>query len=216
MHTRFVAAFAAITVLPTFAFAEGAEEEASGPGVVRLHVQAGDARVEVVEMTNRMTGTLNGRPFELATKRRVCVAPCDAIIDGRAGNPFFLEGDVPGAGPFTLTDRSGPQTLEVRPGSYRVQAAGIGLLALGPMAMVAGGIVAMFGPATKHEPAPAQAPSSEDAMYVSGAVVGGAGVAMLVTGIALLATHGTRFHFTTPARAGAVTWDAQRPLALRF
>ncbi|MBX7080854.1 MAG: hypothetical protein K1X88_16770 [Nannocystaceae bacterium] len=79
--------------------------------------------------------------------RSVCAAPCDRPIDGTRAQEFFLatgEGAMWTASrKFTLADRQGDVTLEVRPGSKGLRIVGAVLLGIGIGCAIGGAILAI-------------------------------------------------------------------------
>jgi hypothetical protein len=110
-------------------------------GVVRLHVES-PLPAQVTEHLGT-SDTKYGRAVITVFEqiRRVCMAPCDTMVDGRSGNAFTVTSptdDFPEPGAFQLGDRSGDVTLRVEPGSNGRRAAGRWLTVLGGAAFLIG------------------------------------------------------------------------------
>ncbi|AKT44065.1 hypothetical protein [Chondromyces crocatus] len=166
------------------------------PGVVRLRIEASKPGVDLYEIAGSglISGFLVGgrisKLYVVDVARKVCAAPCDRVIDGRAGQDFFFSGDgITGSETFRLNDQTGRMLARVDAGSLAARSAGAVLTYTGGGAVLAGGVVLGVGAA-------AMAQSSDDVaptLSIMGGATLGVGVALLIPGILLIATSGTEF-----------------------
>lgn len=112
--------------------------------------------------------------------RSVCRAPCERVIDGSAGNPFFFGGSrtVPSR-IFYLKDLEGDYVARVKPGRVGMLLGGAALLGLGYAGTLGGGLV--VGLSRDEEP------------RLVGGIVLGAGLALLAASIAMIVRGTTRY-----------------------
>jgi hypothetical protein len=115
-----------------------------------------------------------------SAKRLVCRAPCGQIVDGSSGNPFQLGGDgITSSKLFHLKDLEGDHVLHVRPGRTSLGVGGFVATVFGTMGIGAGSMMMLM--------------TRRDETRIGGGMVLGAGVALLVAGIVLLARGITRY-----------------------
>jgi hypothetical protein len=94
------------------------------PGVVRLHIES-----NTKDVTVRRHDPIRHVDDEL------CKLPCDTVLDGRDGRPFYLEGGASRMKPFTLTGLQGDVTARVK--AYpAMRYAGASLMSIGGAGMV--------------------------------------------------------------------------------
>ena len=119
----------------------------------------------------------------------VCQAPCDRIIDGRAGEEFYFAGDeIPASRSFALAEKSGDVVAAVHKGNHALLATGHALLAPAILHLVAGAVLVPFL-ALEHDPSTAL-----DLQYATGATIG-LGAALLVTSIVMIVEGRTTYRF---------------------
>ena len=126
--------------------------------------------------------------------RRVCVTPCDTVIDVRRGYTFSLTSPLfPDPPDFDLSKRTGDVRITVAPGDAK-------LLEVGRWTTAVGALGSLFGTAAL----PSSFASDESPGFkamTAGVLVGGA--AMLAGGIVLIARYRTHLRFAPPAQAKA-------------
>jgi hypothetical protein len=112
--------------------------------------------------------------------RSVCRAPCERVIDGSAGNPFFFGGSrtMPSR-IFYLKDLEGDYVARVKPGRVGLLLGGVSAFGLGYAGTLSGGL--LFG-LTRDEDT-----------RLAGGIVLGAGLALIAAGIAMLVRGTTRY-----------------------
>jgi hypothetical protein len=112
--------------------------------------------------------------------RSVCRAPCDRVIDGSAGNPFFFGGSrtVPSR-IFYLKDLEGDYVARVKPGRIGLLLGGAGAFGLGYAGTLTGGLLVGL--------------TRDDDTRLAGGIVLGAGLALLAASIAMLVRGTTRY-----------------------
>jgi hypothetical protein len=108
-----------------------------GPGRPRLHIVADRTPLLIFQLQeDRAHGTSSSEPL--------CVAPCDAVIDGSGGAGFYF--GAPGIAPsvpFALRDLKGSQEVHVRAGNQRLTVFGFIASSLGMCSLV-GSLSALF------------------------------------------------------------------------
>lgn len=152
-----------------------------GPSRPRISIEVDARRPAEVHLFEAGFPVVGARPGSsiYAAARTVCRAPCGRVIDGSAGNPFFFGGDrlIPSR-PLYLRDLEGDYVAKVRPGRARLLYGGVLATGFGYAGTLAGGLLVGF---------------TKDETRTAGAVVLGAGVALLVAGIVMIAKGRTRF-----------------------
>lgn len=158
------------------------------PGLPRLHIDA-DKPVTLKEETRP--------PGDKPSVRPVCEAPCDQIIDGRAGQRFFFGGrGVSPSKRFQLGDEHGDLTVRVNPGSSALRGGGIALT-------VVGSVAALVGLSLLLTDAVLNASSSSPRLRgfdIAGVVTTAAGLPILAGGVVMLTMSSTTYSFL---RSGA-------------
>lgn len=165
------------------------------PGVVRLHVLAGDPHVEVHGPSSG-TPTYYGGVATRLEEGVVCRAPCGSVVDGRSGQWLRFGGPgITSSSKLQLLDKKGDQWVHVEPGSSDLRTAGFSVLALGA-GPVAAGIVMSWVLAIRsvYEDA---LPSATAGLAVSFAV-GGAGV---IGGLTMIGMSRTTYQFVERGHA---------------
>jgi hypothetical protein len=113
-------------------------------GVVYLHVETQAPRLEM----RVFDGHYRRRRGWGVLSRRICVAPCDQIVDAREGARYFFQGPgLTSSDLFRLNDRAGPLTARVVAGSRRAGEAGALAGVFGLASTFAGGLVLGVGQA---------------------------------------------------------------------
>lgn len=159
-------------------------EPTPGPSRPRIAIEVLSRRPTEVHLFEagfpaQVLGVKTGSAAYYAAARTVCRAPCGKVIDGGAGNPYFFGGDrlVPSR-PLYLRDLEGDYVARVRPGRTRLLAGGIAAAGFGYAGTLTGGLLVGI---TRGE------------TRTAGAVVLGAGVALLITGIVMIVKGRTRY-----------------------
>jgi len=173
------------------------------PGIFQLHID-GPAGVPLTEHLG-ITGTHYGVASLNVTEstRRVCVSPCDVVIDARADHELTLDATAfPAPRAFRLPGQGGNLTLFVIPGNDWGLTAGRWTTALGALAFGYGVIAVAFD--YRDGPAPLTGANAEAVGLLA------AGAVALAGGIVLLVTQHTRIRFapgaSAPGAAGAVSF----------
>lgn len=163
----------------------------AAPGAPRLHIElTRPADLKLYEVTGEFSG-INYRGFSSGTtSSAVCVAPCDRVIDGRRGQPFFFNGDgVVKSRDFSLSDYGGDVVARVRPGSSGLRVGSIVVMSLGGVGIGTGAfllLTAKNGISQEYDdmnrPLPLARPNyvPATALLISGALVVAGGLAMLL------------------------------------
>lgn len=158
------------------------------PGLPRLHIDT-EKPVTLKEETRL--------PGEKPIVRPVCDAPCDQIIDGRAGQRFFFGGrGVSSSKRFQLGDERGDLRVRVNPGSSSLRGGGIALTVIGSVA-------ALVGLSLLLTDAALNAGSSSSRLRgfdIAGVATAAAGLPIQAGGIVMLTMSGTTYSFL---RSGA-------------
>ncbi len=170
---------------------------APAPGAPRLHIESATPGVTLFEISPSVaTFGPRGTSYGVYT-RPVCSAPCDRVVDGRAGQSFYFGGEgVTASSSFQLADRGGDVAATVLPGSARTRFIGAVLTGVGATALLAG--VIMVPIAVNY---PELAPDGSTTNVVStpllagGSVLAGAGLGLLVGGIVTLVKSRTAVTF---------------------
>jgi hypothetical protein len=128
----------------------------------------------------------------------MCNAPCDQVIDARAGS-FVLTGiDIPPSSPFQLSLFSGDLTLHVKAGNSGRRMLGIVGISLGLVAACVA--VVGFGVAASLSPVRQQRGEAEP-LFMTGIIGAGATVVLGGGGLLLVSGSGTEYTLDTkPAR----------------
>jgi len=166
------------TVPPTVSPTVSPTDPPPGPGRPRIHIEL--ARPAPVRLFEASAAAMMGHNANFAalqmSARSVCVAPCDRVIDGSQGYPYFFGGDrlVPSR-PIYLSELEGEYVARVRPGRRGVLIGGVLATAYGFTGALAGGIVTGV---------------ARERTQVTGGIVLGVSAALLISGIVML-VHGT-------------------------
>jgi hypothetical protein len=158
---------------------------AGGP---RLHIETDDQSVTLHRITGSIAVEGAGSSAVAISSRPVCAAPCDRVVDPGEADEFFFTGEsAPSSSSFRLSSVSGDVTARVHPGSMGRRIGGAWLTMLGATGVLAGGAIlgvsaALDDPAFNAKP-----------YVIAGGISLGAGAAMLIGGIALLASSGTSY-----------------------
>jgi hypothetical protein len=136
-----VSAISAVEVAERGGFSLLAQAGTSERGVVRIHIESDNPAVEL----QRIGGTAYGGRGDAVLLEPVCNAPCDQVVNARAGS-FVLVGEgIPPSPRFQLSSYEGDLTLRVKAGDsgrLGLGAAGIGISIFTGIASVIGFIVA--------------------------------------------------------------------------
>ncbi len=169
------------------------------PGVVRFHIDADKPGVELHEQ--KAAGVVVG-PYGAAVigiEQVVCTAPCDRVVDGSDGHPYFFAGEgVPPAGPFRLVGYRGDVSARVQVGSPGLRIGGSWMMAVGAAGVATGAVLLILG-ATLHsiETDPVtgldQTGGSNKTMLIAGGATLGGSAALLGGGIAMFVVGKTKY-----------------------
>jgi hypothetical protein len=113
--------------------------DALGPGVGRPRVHLRIPRGRSLTLYEVLPGEASTSRRAPAPVRPICNAPCDRVVDGRAGQSFVLGG--PGLSrslPFTLSSADASLEIHARPGRRALWIAGCVLTGIGAAAVLAG------------------------------------------------------------------------------
>lgn len=172
------------------------------PEIVTLHVDS-PVPVAVFGHVTSFGVTSAGDSVVIDTPTRLCVSPCDTLVDVRSGADLSVAGrDAVESPRFTVDGLVGPHRVEVSPGSPVVRAGGVALTAIGAAAVGIGAVLGIGGALSNHgmpaqvSPSTGQVvrPATEGTtggMETAGIVTGAAGLALLVAGIVLLSVSAT-------------------------
>jgi hypothetical protein len=183
--------------------------ETSGSGVILFRVPSREERSQLGPLYRRY-----GVP--------ICRAPCDRVVDGRAGQLFLVGGeDVTPSATFELARRAGDLTLFVQPGSREKRSSGSALIGVGS-GLIGGGLVLtlcffIFG----HQDDPTgrngqPTPYRPSAGEIAGYALMGTGLASLVGGIALITSNRTTVGILSGEAVPLGRWGRLEGGALRF
>ncbi len=141
-----------------------------------------DASVNLYEVSDELVASGYGGSIYGMNYRSVCAAPCARVVDGTRGQDFFLARSNTGVWTasrrFTLADRRGDVTIEVKPGNKAMRIAGAVLTGFGLGFAIGGGILAI--PRTTRTP---------------GLIMLVAGVPLFFAGIPMMILGRTRYRF---------------------
>lgn len=169
--------------------------EKSGPGVVRVHIEA-DEPVSLYERGGTSVVSVGRYVAAVTHARQVCNSPCDKTVDGSRGQGFFIAGDgIPESRVFKLSELGGDATLEVSAGSVGQRVGGYWMMILGGTALLGGAIILPVAATTASD-----LEISDDLMIAGGVMLGG-GAGILAGGIALFVTGGTSVDVVDGPRA---------------
>jgi hypothetical protein len=209
------------------------------PGVVRLHVES-PVPVQIYShvLSYGLNGTASGvgngngigvgegntlmvgdNPM-LDTPTQVCTSPCDRVIDGSHGQEFSAAGPNATESPwFNLAGSTGDMQLDVSPGSPGLRTGGLWLLSGGGASIGLGTALAVLGAVGSDKVSSgAFVHQSNGGLETAGFVTLGAGVAVVVGAIVMVATSRTEIHLhpagvssasSKPAEAKARYWAGE-------
>lgn len=161
---------------------EGASSPPEGP---RVHIErTRDVPVSLYQVRGEFAAVGSAGVVSGVAYSAVCSAPCDRVVDGSAGQDFFLatrgrNGGVAVASKrFTLVDQRDDLTIRVKPGRVGMRFAGMTLMTFGLTGVGVGvGLLAVGGVTS--------GPSYRRpaiALTVAGIPVAAAGIVMMVLG----------------------------------
>ncbi|UQA62852.1 hypothetical protein [Polyangium aurulentum] len=183
---------------------------ASGKGMPRVHIEADRNDVRLM----RIDAIYSGLDGEGIMVRPVCNAPCDEVVDARKGHTYFLAGPgmIPSRG-FRLKNSSGDVTARVDGGSTTARNVGFVLAGFGGAALVGGAIMLPMGlagnPVLSSDGGVAQ--DDRQTMVTAGGIALGAGAALVVTGVVMIATSKTQLELVPGKdRATGIRLEAGR------
>jgi hypothetical protein len=158
-----------------------------------VHVETSDPRVRLYRIPNRDELDMLPRDELGSSYWRwgipVCVAPCDQVVDGRAGQRFKFDGTgLSPSAPFKLNELGGDVTFDVQPGPNGSRVAGIALTAVGATVPIFASPLMTLG-ALERQP---------NVFTVAGIGVMTAGFGLLAAGIALYVTSQTAVKMRWP------------------
>jgi len=177
-------------------------------GMPRVHIESDWPDVELSRVEGRIGGfhhSNHGRVDHHDLLRYVCRAPCDKLVDGREGHAFTISG--PGMFPpnqFRLDTLDGDVTARVHGVSVARYTGGVisvaagGMFTLGASLFLAASF-ATTGVPTQENPDPERVARDVRAFSL---VLGGIGVATVVTGIVLLSAGRSRVELIKTSRGG--------------
>jgi hypothetical protein len=193
-----------------------AQERVPAPelGAPEVHVDADSAEVILFRSASAEEWRSLG-PAYRNLGVPVCRAPCDQVVDGRAGQLFFFAGKgIRTSEPFSLQGREGRVRFDVQTGPSSLRGAGVGLTALGAVAAGVGIVLATFGVTyAANDPSISPPPNWT---LISGGIAGGSGLAMLTAGLVMIGSSSPRA-VVTDARAAPLRIEpGARGLLIRF
>lgn len=185
---------------PTPAPAAPRGPSAGSNGVPILHIESSrPAGLQLYEVMSEIVAVGYNASVYGITYRSVCVAPCDAPIDGSQGHSFFFGGEgVTASGRFNLNGYGGNVTAEVKPGRKGVRVGGFVLAGTGPSLILGGALWLVVQGLTRTRtefdgmgnlievPGPKRSPAGPAALIAVGS-------AMLVGGIVMAIVGKTKF-----------------------
>lgn len=147
-------------------------------GTPRVHLEVTrNADVKLYEVTAELSVFTWRGPAAATFVRPVCTAPCGVLVDGRAGQPFYINGEsITRSRKFTLDAWSGDIVARVRPGHVGLRIGGIVVMGLGGAAGVGGMFALNARTQEDWTPAPTVA------FFVTGALIAAGGLAMFLLG----------------------------------
>jgi hypothetical protein len=153
-------------------------------GSVTVEIASDKPGVELDVVVARSQGVVQGyRGAAVVTTtswQRVCVAPCEAQVSPEG--QFFVGGDTPATGQFTLPRDGERVKLTIQSGSTCAYAGGSALAwYLGAPALIVGVIILVLG-----------GTNDSREMLIGGGIATGAGAAALAGGIVLMLSNRTR------------------------
>ncbi len=198
--------------------------EVTGPsdGAPRVHIQTEWPGLGLHEVVTSIAVVGYGGAAYGQISRPVCMAPCDRVIDGRAGQLFFFAGE--GATPssrFHLAGRGPEVAVEVQPGSLGKRFGGWLMTGFGAAAVVTSVTLFILGSSSTSLEGDTFVSKTNSGMMIGGGVLLGAGAGLLAGGIVLLVQSGTRYHFLQPSGSlvgglGDLRWMPRAPLSFAF
>lgn len=191
--------------------------EVVGPsdGAPLVHIRS-DSPIELHEVVSSIAVVGYGGAAYGQITRAVCRAPCDRVVDGRAGQLFFFGG--PGttqSSRFQLTERGPNVLVDVKPGSVGLRVGGWVVLTLGAVALTSGVSLIVLGSNSTSMDSNGNFSSGTDSgMVTGGAVAAALGGGLLVGGIVMLVKSVTGYEFVSPT--GSSVGAAPTPLSFAF
>jgi hypothetical protein len=168
-----------LVTIATLAAAGPAAAQAPAEGAPRVHVE-----------TNSPEVTLFERPSVLEPSRPLCRAPCDRVVDARAGQSFYFAGEGITPSPrFQLSDRAGDVRVRVEAGSGGLRTGGIVAIVLGSGLTVGGVGLTTFGVMLGAQQTRQTGPNT---MAIGGGVLLASGLGLIAGGIVSLVQARTR------------------------
>jgi len=178
-------------------------------GMPRVHIESDWPDVELSRVEGSIGGGFHhgsyGQMDPHALLKYVCRAPCDKLVDGREGHAFFISG--PGMFPpnqFRLDTFDGDVTARVHGASMARYTGGVISVAAGGMFTLGASLFLAASFATTGAPTPKNPDPERTAREVRtfSLILGGIGVATVVTGIVLLSAGRSRVELIKTARGG--------------
>jgi hypothetical protein len=179
------------TQVVTFPRQPSAMPSEPGPGTPAVHIESADGtsatEVELRELVGLELTPYNAQTPGLAATgyrahavgRRVCTAPCEAIVDGRGGREFYFAGEgITESRRFSLAGESGTLRFTVSPGHEASANIGLPLTGVSGATVFVGGFVLGFGLYSRSD----GAPKVGAGLLVGGGVALGVGLVLLLSG----------------------------------
>ncbi len=178
------------------------------PGVVRLHIDS-PLPARVIEQRSILVGRQGAYGVVLQQFSPVCISPCDRIIDGSLGQFYTLSPEeFPAPKPFSFAGMTGDVTLHVEPGSLGRRTGGLWMTIFGS-GLLGGGLVLLPFALLRNEAAGLGTGSGTGLTVASITMLSG-GAALLIGGIAMLASSGTKVRLEPRAPTGRTAKSTPR------
>lgn len=217
----FLASIGILTGLLLATRAAGAQEPPTVPGAPRIHIETTSPEVLLFRVPSPEERRGLGpayRPYGVP----ICRAPCDVVVDGRAGHSFLFGGaDVTASERFRISRESGDVTFSVEPGSRSRRQTGAALAGIGGGLLGVGLGVWFWAFILGHQdvtvlPNGKPTPYKPGGVEIAGFAVMGTGLAALAGGIALIAGNGTTVNVASGDALHLGRWARIEGGALRF
>jgi hypothetical protein len=168
-----------------------------GPGIVKLHIDSPDPRVQLFGTdVDKLVQQPDGNFRSVGPSTILCRAPCDEYIDARKGQQVHLASpDMPPSDSFHLYANAGDVNVRVEPGNSALYTTGGWLGTLGVLGVITGGVVLLVGGIDKSGGDGDKA----DDILLGGGVTLGASAAVLGAGIGMTLGGETDIEITPPA-----------------
>lgn len=186
-------------VPPTSSSTPPEEQPALPPGMVKVHIDTDDPKVQLHRYRGSSVGLVVVPVNAIVISdysNVVCRAPCDRVVDGRDGEEYFFAGSgLSSSGRFQLYDRTGTLEAKVNPGSNTLRWVGIGAALAGIAPVLGGAGMLAIGSDIKDD-----FPDEGSRWKTIGAVAIGVGTAMIIGGIVLWLSGRTTYELASTTR----------------